>query len=339
MIPTLRLYCELIPADALLLEPWRAFFQGLRAELALHGWRGRLELVLKVDLPRPGEPPPASLLALLEQRARLDVDQLWLWGQLQGGQVYMNTLTWRPVLEAWGHLVRELQARALPLEGLFFDLEPELDVIRDLSHSHPRALWRLWRRYAGRHHEGATRGVAQGLEALSARAGAPLLAACFPTAALGPLAWSADRWLGTPTFYHRGGSPWPELTTMAYTSFLLPPLEALGVGVEARHRLAAQVAGWLSRAHVARARRAGVRGSVIWGLVAVGILGDEPVFESPELARAALLAVASAGPEALGVFNVWGIAGGAQAPPPGAVPVEARWRAWARVLAQALAAG
>lgn len=77
----------------------------------------------------------------------------------------------------------------------------------------------------------------------------------------------------------------------------------------------------------------------LWGLVAVGILGDEPVFESPELARAALLAVASAGPEALGVFNVWGIAGGAQAPPPGAVPVEARWRAWARVLAQALAAG
>jgi hypothetical protein len=337
MIQTLRLYCELIPMERLLEPSFGDFFRALQVRLSAAGWSGQVELVQRVTLPREGDGVEAALLSLLERRSELSVDRLWLWGLLWDGEKsYLNAGSWEEVLCGWERLLEGLEGRGLVAEGLFFDLEPDLAVLRAAASGRWGELWALGRR-RGRGSASVLSGLGERVEALRARSGgAPVLAACPPTGALGPLAQVVDRWLGVPVFDDAGGTIWPELTAMAYTSFLLPPLRRLGVPEGLCCAWAGAVGGWLARGHVERARRAGAVGSVICGLCGVGALGDEPVFAGPAQMRAQVEAVMSAGPSALEVFNVSGMmweGGGYQE---GRAPDPARWGAWVGFLEEAL---
>ncbi len=339
-VEVLRIYCEMISPERLRGPDLRAFFKEFRSSLVVGGrrWGGRVELVLKVELPgAEGVGLDAGLLALLREREALCVDRIWLWGQLADrSRIYLNTGSWPLVFAGWERLVDGLDAAGLSPEGLFFDLEPDFDLLEGLFRGDLRALWSMFRRYGRGDHRGRVDQVAEALGRLRARVGVevPVLAACFPTGWLGPLGPLVARVSGAPLVGTSGVMIWDEVTAMNYTSFLLP---WMGGANAVALWIAARAGGVVARAHVRQASRQGARGSVICGVCGVGVLGDEPCYPSPESMASVLREVAQAGPRALEIFNLMGlIQAGAEV---GEVRVdEDRWRRWAWAVSGALSA-
>lgn len=337
MIDTLRIYCELIGVERLYGEAMLRFMGGFRAALAQQGWSGSVELVLKVLLPADGDVVAPALVERLAPsvRGELEVDRLWLWGQLVDRQrVYLNVGTVTPIFAGWRRLMRQLERAGVAVEGAFFDLEPDREVLEVLSDSWVRGARELVGGARLTSHRRAASRMAAEVEELRADLGAPVLAACAPVTVLGPWVPWGERLIGTPLVCEERGPIFPELTCMNYTSFGLPRLG----GVEAARAWsrAARAGGWVARRHVEWTRSLGIVGSVICGTNCVGILGDEPSFPHAAAMRELLHRTAEARPNALEVFNLTGIVYGPQGVDADFAVNEPRWRAWAGVLAEAL---
>ena len=340
MIGTLRIYCELLGAEELFSDPLVAFMAGFREVLEGLGWRGSLEVVLKVLLPSEGDAVDEALWDRLggSGRQALAADRIWLWGQLVDRQrVYLNTGTHEAVFSGWRRLLAQMAAAGVVPEGLFFDLEPDRWVLEVLSDSWVRGAGEVLGEARLLSHRRSALEIGEAVRGLMAQTGVPVLAACAPLTLFGRWVPWAERVVGTPLVCEERGPIWPELTCMNYVSFGLPTLG--GVGAARAWARSARIGGWVARRHVAWARAQGVVPSVICGTNCVGILGDEPSYPDAASMRGLLLATAAAKPNALEVFNLTGIVYG-----PGGVDAEfrvdeGRWRAWAAVLGEALTAG
>lgn len=335
MVEVLRIYAEMVP-----LARWgeAGVAEGLaqlRAKLAEgpHGWRGSLELVVKVELGAA----PDEALCHVARGVGLGVDRVWLWGQLPRAQgVFLNRWTWPQVFDGWACLLDDLEAREVAPQGLFFDLEPELSALEAVFRREPGAWERLRARNAAPGHERAVEGVAGRLAELRARTGAPILAACVPLSGFGAEAeLAAERALGLPVHRGDGRSVWPELSVMVYTSFALP---RLGLDRPSAWRAVGELGAWLAKAHVQQAARAGARGSVICGLCATGILGDEPIYPGPTAMLPLLRGAVAARPHALEVFELRGVLGDGAAKGDRWRADPARIDAWAAALREVLRA-
>jgi hypothetical protein len=329
----LRIYAERIDPEVLLGRAFDDFWRTFPALLASRGWSGSLELVTKVVLAAPGTAVEVGTSRLLSERAGIPVDRVWLWGQhWDPAKVFLNRSTLDEIFDGWDRTLSGLGAAAGSLEGIFFDLEPNLahlERLRELR-SFPSAFRKMLTQsmVAGT----GARHLRVRLAELRATSAAPVMAACVPVGGLGGLSWILERALGTPMT--EGLEPlWPELTAMVYPSFALPLLDVLG---PARANLvAARLGRALTAAHLRHWRHTAVAASVICGTNCVGILEDEPSFAGPEAMAPLLRAAVELRPHALGVFNLSGIVYG---PRGGAgAPLPALWRRWGEVLGDVLA--
>ncbi len=339
----LRIYVELIPHDHLaaprLLRALRTLEGTLRApDPAGHAWQGPLELVLKLILPRPGEDLPPSLLRLLhpERRPLLPAQRVWLWGQLADrSRVYLNLRTWPHVLDGWRCLLRLLRRHRLPLEGAFFDLEPDRSDLQLLSDALPLGAAALAAH--ARPHRAArqTADLQRAVLDLQRDLDAPLLAACAPITALpDPLVDPAAAFLGTPLCAHDGAPIWPALAVMNYTSFLLPLLG--GPHQPLAWRATAHLGALLAARHHRWSARRGIQSSVICGTNCIGILGDEPSYPHAHAMTPLLHAAARAEPGPLEVFNLTGLLFGPHGFAPDRPVDLPRLHAWGAALGAAL---
>lgn len=339
----LRIYVELIPHDHLAAPDLVRALDTLEAALrapdpAGARWEGPLELVLKLVLPRAGEDLPAASLRLLhpETRAQLPAQRVWLWGQLADrSRVYLNLRTWPHVLDGWRRLLGLLERHHLPLEGAFFDLEPDRRDLQLLSDALPLGAAALAAHARPHRATRQTALLSAAIRGLRGEIAAPLLAACAPITALpDPLVDPAAAFLGTPLCDPEGAPIWPALAVMNYVSFLLPVFG--GLDRPLAWRASGRLGGLLAARHRRWSARRGVESSVICGTNCIGILGDEPSYPHADAMMPLLEAAVRAEPGPLEVFNLTGLLlgpGGFEPSRPVELP---RLRAWGAALGAAL---
>ena len=317
LVPTLRLYCEMVPAARLLEPAWRNFLAGFRERVRPLV----VELVLKVLLPGEEGRLEDDVEALLSTRTLLPVDRLVLWGQLRNREaVYLNSETVAQVAEGWRRLESRCDFMGWRLEGALLDMEPNLTRLQGLTRLDASAY--AWLARGARE---SLRAATDELDKLIASLGArcDVVVARPPLSVLGSLGPAFARHLGLVADVGKGA----EISEMAYTSFLLPALGTV-VGPQRAWSSAGRAAGVLARAHT----RGEGRRSVICGTCGIGLLGTEPCYPHARAMRPQVRAVAQARPHALGVFNLLGIASDGRGYRDGLQPDEARWTPWADML-------
>lgn len=188
-------------------------------------------------------------------------------------------------------LDRADSAGAAP-RGLAVDLEPPIALVPDLIRLRPRAIRDqlsrgLARRTAHRFAELVAGLEARGLETTCASF--PLVVADRP----GIGGW--QRLLGTPV----DAPPFSRVTNMVYTSLI----EGYGRGRLGRRDVLALL-GMTARAAKARY---GARASLSLGAVGRGILGDEPIYRSPDELAEDVAVARAAGIDHLVLFSLGGV--------------------------------
>jgi hypothetical protein len=242
--------------------------------------RREIELILAVF--------PASLRALpatLGRCARAGL-RVSLWPMLDDAQgrwanartmpAYL-TFTWQVLDHTGGH----------PVEALFVDLEPPIDLLREALKSPLRALRRLpqpgFEEARDRLQEAAHR---------ARREGVPFASAVLPLVWLGGSGW--EEALGVPW----RGVPWAAVHAMIYSSLV----EGYSGGLAGPSTSGALVA---LTARQGRARLGGLAGLSL-GVIGPGALGDERPLESTASLRRDLAAAIAAGVEDIALFDLVG---------------------------------